>query len=205
MLISFLSSTVRSSLLANDATIVSIFVNPAQFAPHEDLATYPRTLESDLSILSSISVTPSSSDSSNSQSESNSNTPRTLSALFLPPVDALYPSGITTEVSKQRGTFVEVKGLQEVMEGASRPGFFRGVATVVLKLFNIVQVSFSLVLSFRRIMLIKSCNDIYNSQRVHIWDRRIYNKHFYFEECSTTYIYLNLSLQISLFIQHIGI
>lgn len=168
MLILFFPSTVRSSLLANDATIVSIFVNPAQFAPHEDLATYPRTLESDLSILSSISVTPSSSDSSNSQSESNSNTPRTLSALFLPPVDALYPSGITTEVSKQRGTFVEVKGLQEVMEGASRPGFFRGVATVVLKLFNIVQVGFSLVLSFRRIMLTKSCNRIYNSQREHI-------------------------------------
>ncbi|KAI5474353.1 pantoate-beta-alanine ligase [Pseudohyphozyma bogoriensis] len=60
-------------------------------------------------------------------------------AVFLPPVEALYPSGITTDVSKQRGTFIEVKGLQEVMEGASRPGFFRGVATVVTKLFNIVE------------------------------------------------------------------
>lgn len=108
---------------------MSIFVNPAQFAPHEDLSTYPRTLESDLAILSSLSVPlPSSTEL------------RTLGALFLPPVEALYPSGITTEVSKQRGTFVEVKGLQDVMEGASRPGFFRGVATVVLKLFNIVEV-----------------------------------------------------------------
>lgn len=63
-----------------------------------------------------------------------------MGALFLPPVEALYPGGITTEVSRQRGTFVEVKGLQDAMEGGSRPGFFRGVATVVLKLFNIVQV-----------------------------------------------------------------
>ncbi|GAA5983360.1 hypothetical protein JCM11641_006045 [Rhodosporidiobolus odoratus] len=115
-------SLVKTSLANNDLTIVSIFVNPAQFAPHEDLATYPRTLEFDISALSSCS-----------------SSSRKVSALFLPPVDALYPSGITTEVSKQRGTFVEVKGLQEVMEGASRPGFFRGVATVVVKLFNLVQ------------------------------------------------------------------
>ncbi|GAA5843251.1 hypothetical protein JCM11251_002262 [Rhodosporidiobolus azoricus] len=123
-------SLVNASLEENDHTIVSIFVNPAQFAPHEDLATYPRTIESDVAALSSCSVSPSSSSSS---------TPRKVSALFLPPVDALYPSGITTDVSKQRGTFLEVKGLQEVMEGASRPGFFRGVATVVIKLFNLVQ------------------------------------------------------------------
>lgn len=120
---------VDESLKHNDATIVSIFVNPAQFAPHEDLSTYPRTLESDLSSLSTCSYTPQSSP-----------TPRKVSALFLPPVEALYPSGITTEVSKQRGTFIEVKGLQDSMEGKSRPGFFRGVATVVLKLFNLVQV-----------------------------------------------------------------
>ncbi|BGP43269.1 pantoate-beta-alanine ligase [Rhodotorula kratochvilovae] len=113
-------SLVKASLAANDHTIVSIFVNPAQFAPTEDLATYPRTLTSDLAALSSLPG-------------------GGVSALFLPPVEALYPSGITTDVSAQRGAFVEVKGLQEVMEGASRPGFFRGVATVVLKLFNLVQ------------------------------------------------------------------
>ncbi|GAA5863424.1 hypothetical protein JCM8547_006977 [Rhodosporidiobolus lusitaniae] len=122
-------SLVKASLAANDLTVVSIFVNPAQFAPHEDLATYPRNLESDIAALSSASYSSSSSSSSE----------RRVSALFLPPVEALYPSGITTEVSKQRGTFLEVKGLQEVMEGASRPGFFRGVATVVIKLFNLVQ------------------------------------------------------------------
>ncbi|GAA6040439.1 hypothetical protein JCM8097_004550 [Rhodosporidiobolus ruineniae] len=126
-------SLVKASLAENDHTIVSIFVNPAQFAPHEDLATYPRTLESDIAALSSAQSSPCSSSSSTAAPE------RRVSALFLPPVEALYPSGITTDVSKQRGTFLEVKGLQEVMEGASRPGFFRGVATVVIKLFNLVQ------------------------------------------------------------------
>ncbi|GAA5992974.1 hypothetical protein JCM10908_000778 [Rhodotorula pacifica] len=120
-------SLVQASLSECDHTIVSIFVNPAQFAPHEDLATYPRTLEADIAALSSAS------------SSTSSSSRRRVSALFLPPVEALYPSGITTDVSKQRGTFVEVKGLQEVMEGRSRPGFFRGVATVVIKLFNLVQ------------------------------------------------------------------
>ncbi|GAA5838979.1 hypothetical protein JCM9279_002556 [Rhodotorula babjevae] len=110
-------SLVKASLAANDHTIVSIFVNPAQFSPTEDLSTYPRTLPADLAALSLLDV----------------------SALFLPPVDALYPSGITTDVTKQVGAFVEVKGLDDVMEGKSRPGFFRGVATVVLKLFNLVQ------------------------------------------------------------------
>ncbi|SCV73237.1 BQ2448_7162 [Microbotryum intermedium] len=121
-------SLVNESLSNTDSTIVSIFVNPAQFAPTEDLATYPRTLESDLERLKSAQSNP-----------SKTTTLRKVAALFLPPVSALYPSGITTQVSEQRGTFVEVKGLQEVMEGVSRPGFFRGVATVVLKLFNLVQ------------------------------------------------------------------
>ncbi|GAA5911926.1 pantoate--beta-alanine ligase PAN6 [Sporobolomyces salmoneus] len=121
-------SLVNESLQHCDSTVVSIFVNPAQFAPHEDLSTYPRTLESDLARLTTCSI-----------SSPSSSSPRAVSALFLPPVDALYPSGITTDVSKQRGTFIEVKGLQDSMEGKSRPGFFRGVATVVLKLFNLVQ------------------------------------------------------------------
>ncbi|ORY76531.1 pantoate-beta-alanine ligase [Leucosporidium creatinivorum] len=121
-------SLVRASLLANEATVISIFVNPAQFAPHEDLATYPRTIEADIAALASLTIP-----------VEGSSSPRTVSALFLPPISALYPSGIDTDVSKQRGTFLEVKGLQEVMEGVSRPGFFRGVATVVIKLFNIIQ------------------------------------------------------------------
>jgi len=102
--------------------VISIFVNPAQFAPHEDLATYPSTLASDLELLDTLSPSP------------------LTTAVFLPSVQEMYPSGITQEKEMQKGTFVEVMGFSHQMEGASRPLFFRGVATVVTKLFNVVQV-----------------------------------------------------------------
>ena len=106
---------------------MSIFVNPAQFAPHEDLATYPRTLPRDLELLTAISVdTPAG--------------PRSAAAVFVPTVQEMYPSGITQSVAEQKGTFVEVKGYSHQMEGKTRPTFFRGVATVVLKLFNVIEV-----------------------------------------------------------------
>lgn len=123
------------SLQENDFTVLSIFVNPAQFAPHEDLATYPRTLPADLAVLSAQAV--------HVLSTPNSSAPegqtRTPSAVFLPSVPEMYPSGITQQRDAQRGTFVEVAGYGAAMEGAARPGFFRGVATVVTKLFNAVQ------------------------------------------------------------------
>ncbi|TBU34084.1 Pantoate-beta-alanine ligase [Dichomitus squalens] len=119
-------SLVRRSLAENDLTVMSIFVNPAQFAPHEDLATYPRTLPRDLELLTAISVdTPSG--------------PRSASAVFVPTVSEMYPSGITQSVAEQKGTFVEVKGYGHQMEGRTRPNFFRGVATVVTKLFNVIE------------------------------------------------------------------
>ena len=125
---------MRRSLAENDLTVVSIFVNPAQFAPHEDLATYPRTLPRDLELLEAEATTV------------NSDV-RTPSAVFLPTVSEMYPSGIVQNVAEQKGTFVEVKGYGHQMEGASRPTFFRGVATVVTKLFNAIQVtSFSLLM-----------------------------------------------------------
>lgn len=58
----------------------------------------------------------------------------------MPTVDEMYPSGISQSVEKQKGTFVEVKGYSHQMEGKTRPTFFRGVATVVTKLLNVVQV-----------------------------------------------------------------
>ena len=116
--------------MENELTVVSIFVNPAQFAPHEDLATYPRTLPHDLDLLSGLEYQPADAPG----------TPRTPSAVFVPSVKDMYPSGINQDVSQQKGTFVEVKGYGEQMEGRSRPAFFRGVATVVTKLFNIIQV-----------------------------------------------------------------
>ncbi|KAK7061096.1 pantoate-beta-alanine ligase [Paramarasmius palmivorus] len=119
-------SLVRRSLAENDLTVLSIFVNPAQFAPHEDLATYPRTLPRDLELL-------------DEQSYSIGSQVRKASAVFLPTVQEMYPSGISQVVAEQKGTFVEVKGYSEEMEGKSRPTFFRGVATVVTKLFNAVE------------------------------------------------------------------
>ncbi|KAH9946494.1 Pantoate-beta-alanine ligase [Amylocystis lapponica] len=121
---------VRRSLAANDYTVLSIFVNPAQFAPHEDLATYPRTLPHDLELLSSLSV---------SVDTPHPDAPRTPSAVFLPSVSEMYPSGIEQDVSAQKGAFVEVKGYGHQMEGRTRPTFFRGVATVVTKLFNAIE------------------------------------------------------------------
>ncbi|KZV90983.1 Pantoate-beta-alanine ligase [Exidia glandulosa HHB12029] len=111
---------VRASLAANDKTVVTIFVNPAQFAPHEDFASYPRTLSSDLATLESLAP------------------PESL-AVVVPQVRDMYPSGITQDVAQQKGTFVSVDGFAHQMEGAARPTFFRGVATVVTKLFNLVQ------------------------------------------------------------------
>ncbi|ANZ73988.1 BA75_00869T0 [Komagataella pastoris] len=110
---------VRESLNENDKTVVSIFVNPSQFAPTEDLESYPRTLEADLEQLAGLDC-----------SES--------IVVFVPTVREMYPSGIPLDVSLQKGAFVTVLGVSEQLEGKFRPQFFRGVATVVCKLFNIV-------------------------------------------------------------------
>lgn len=94
-----------------DKVVVSIFVNPMQFGAGEDYARYPRTLEADQAQLEE----------------------RNVDVLFLPEVDSMYPHGY------QQTTFVEVPGLSSGLEGSQRPGHFRGVATIVNKLFNIVQ------------------------------------------------------------------
>lgn len=106
---------VRASMKQNDKTIVSIFVNPLQFAPHEDLDAYPRTLERDLGALKGLA-----------------------DAVFVPKVLEMYPGGIVLDVENQKGAFVSVHGCSEQLEGAQRPAFFRGVATVVTKLLNVV-------------------------------------------------------------------
>jgi len=111
---------------------VSIFVNPAQFAPHEDLATYPRTLPKDLQLLEGEKFAP--------KSPERKGDIRTPNAVFVPTVSEMYPSGIVQNVAEQKGTFIEVKGYGHQMEGMTRPTFFRGVATVVTKLFNVIEV-----------------------------------------------------------------
>jgi pantoate--beta-alanine ligase len=110
-------SLVRRALKENDQVIVSIFVNPTQFGPNEDLARYPRDLDRDLSLLGSA----------------HSSTGTRHSALaFVPSVEEIYPPGFDD--------WTEVTGLlTERLEGAQRPGHFRGVTTVVARLFRIIR------------------------------------------------------------------
>jgi pantoate--beta-alanine ligase len=97
-------------------TVVSIFVNPLQFGPQEDYATYPRTLEQDRQKLQVAGA----------------------DALFVPPVQAIYPQNLDSV------TRVQVPELGDILCGAFRPGHFAGVATVVAKLFNLVQPDLAL-------------------------------------------------------------
>ncbi len=94
-----------------DVVVVSIFVNPMQFDRPEDLARYPRTLQEDCEKLNK----------------------RKVDLVFAPSVKEIYPNGTETH------TYVDVPGLSTMLEGASRPGHFRGVSTIVSKLFNSVQ------------------------------------------------------------------
>lgn len=102
---------VRHAREHADIVVVSIFVNPMQFERADDLNNYPRTLDNDLSKLNAEGV----------------------DYVFTPTPDIIYPEGLDKQ------TFVEVPGLSHMLEGASRPGHFRGVSTIVNKLFNIVQ------------------------------------------------------------------
>lgn len=105
-------SLVDASKKDCDLTIVSIFVNPAQFGENEDLDSYPRDMERDLSLLKA----------------------RGVDYVFFPDAQMMYPNGYRT--------WVEVEGLSDILCGASRKGHFRGVCTVVLKLVNIVKPHF---------------------------------------------------------------
>jgi pantoate--beta-alanine ligase len=103
-------SLVRASQAECGVTVVSIYVNPTQFGPHEDFSRYPRTLDFDLHALATCDRTP--------------------LLVFLPKNESMYPEGFST--------WVEPGPVAEPWEGQIRPGHFRGVATVVLKLFNMV-------------------------------------------------------------------
>ncbi|KAK9324761.1 Pantoate-beta-alanine ligase [Lipomyces orientalis] len=113
---------VQSSMRMNDKTVVSIFVNPSQFAPSEDLASYPRDFDADIEQLAALE----------------GDDGARVDVVFAPRVDEIYPNGIPLDVAEQKGAFVTVHGLSEQLEGKIRPHFFRGVATVVSKLLNIV-------------------------------------------------------------------
>ena len=102
-------SLVRTAHTQADVVIVSVFVNPTQFGPNEDFSRYPRNPERDAALLAAEKT----------------------DYVFLPSVEEMYPPGATS--------WVTVEGLSEKLDGGSRPGHFRGVTTVVAKLFSIVQ------------------------------------------------------------------
>lgn len=102
-------SLIRRAREISDVVVVSVFVNPTQFDPGEDYERYPRDLERDRKLAQGNGC----------------------DVLFVPTVEQMYPQGYST--------YVEVEGLTEGLCGASRPGHFRGVTTVVTKLFNIVR------------------------------------------------------------------
>ena len=106
-------SLVREARRMCDVVVVSVFVNPAQFGPGEDFQRYPRDLTKDTTVLSDYNV----------------------DYIFAPSVEEIYPKGFST--------YVTVEGLSEQYEGASRPGHFRGVATVLTVLFNTVRPDFA--------------------------------------------------------------
>jgi pantoate--beta-alanine ligase len=101
-------SLVRAARAQCDVVVATIFVNPMQFAPNEDFSQYPRTFDEDFRLLGQEGV----------------------DLLFAPTAEEMYPGGAST--------FVEVEGIGDRLDGVSRPGHFRGVATVVAKLFHIV-------------------------------------------------------------------
>jgi len=101
-------SLVRTARTQNDSVVATIFVNPLQFGPTEDLAKYPRTFELDCAQLDHEGV----------------------DFVFAPAAEEMYPEGAAT--------FVHVEGLSEKLDGRSRPGHFKGVTTVVSKLFHII-------------------------------------------------------------------
>lgn len=102
------AALIRAAGRPSSFVVVSVFVNPTQFGPKEDYGKYPRTLEADQRVCAAAGA----------------------NLIFAPPVEEMYPDG--------SATFVEVTGLQDTLCGPSRPGHFRGVCTVVLKLLNIV-------------------------------------------------------------------
>jgi pantoate--beta-alanine ligase len=102
-------SLVRAARASSDVVAASIFINPTQFGPNEDLAKYPRSFDRDCDLLEREGV----------------------ELLFAPSVEEMYPAGAVT--------WVTVEGLSDKLDGRSRPGHFRGVTTVVAKLFHIVE------------------------------------------------------------------
>ncbi|KIY03894.1 uncharacterized protein Z520_00585 [Fonsecaea multimorphosa CBS 102226] len=125
-------SLVRHALQENTDVFISIFVNPTQFAAHEDLDSYPVTWNEDMEKLQKLQM-------EHIATVGRSQRPGAIRGVFAPTVKTMYPTLPPTSDIAGPGSFVTITPLGSQLEGASRPIFFRGVATVCTKLFNIVQ------------------------------------------------------------------
>ncbi|KAL6860659.1 pantoate-beta-alanine ligase [Amphichorda felina] len=122
-------SLIRAAARDNHHVVVSLYVNPAQFGAAEDLDSYPATWDADAKTLAALD---------RELADDGANLGR-VSAVFAPTTAEMYPNGFPGQEIDSKGSFVTITPVGEVLEGASRPTFFRGVATVCMKLFNIVQ------------------------------------------------------------------
>ncbi|PYH83773.1 pantoate--beta-alanine ligase [Aspergillus uvarum CBS 121591] len=130
---------IRQAAAENTDVIVSIFVNPTQFGVNEDLASYPRTWDSDVAKLEALNAElVAASPSSTSSTRTTSPQQGRITAILAPTAQVMYPSLPPSSEIDGDGSFVTITPIARKLEGASRPVFFRGVATVCMKLFNIV-------------------------------------------------------------------
>ncbi|PBP20416.1 pantoate-beta-alanine ligase [Diplocarpon rosae] len=121
-------SLIRLAAKENSSVVVSIYVNPTQFGVHEDLDSYPKTWTKDVEMLRDLDM----------EMAADSGNLGNIAAVFAPTTEEMYPSGPPSQDINGKGSFVTITPAGELLEGASRPTFFRGVATVCMKLFNIV-------------------------------------------------------------------
>jgi pantoate--beta-alanine ligase len=121
-------SLVRQAAAENTDVVVTIYVNPTQFGLNEDLASYPKTWDTDLRMLHALDRELASVEGAGR-----------VTAVFAPTTKTMYPVLPPDSSIPGVGSFVEMRPLGQLLEGASRPVFFRGVATVCMKLFNICQ------------------------------------------------------------------
>jgi pantoate--beta-alanine ligase len=121
-------SLIRMAAAENSSVVVSIYVNPTQFGVHEDLDSYPKTWAKDIEMLRDL----------DRELATDGGNMGKIAAVFAPTTDEMYPSGQPSQEIDGKGSFITITPVGEVLEGASRPTFFRGVATVCMKLFNIV-------------------------------------------------------------------
>lgn len=122
-------SLIIAAARESDHVVVSIYINPTQFSAKEDLSSYPANWDADCRLLAEL----------DGQLAKDGTSRGRISAVFAPTHNVMYPTGVPGSELESKGSFVTVTPVGELLEGASRPTFFRGVATHAMKLFNAIQ------------------------------------------------------------------